>query len=131
MLTNLVIKKKIGCRCTSKENVRLIISLVAYYWVEPFPKSTEAPVIIGITTKNLLYNLPLMVNGKSVVVDNGAQLTNDVGLVFPVVPDEHDGKVWSAQDIVGGEWREGIPGSHIHLTDTMHGIYLKKDIYTK
>ena len=74
-----------------------------------------------------------MVDSKSVVSDNGTQLTHDVGLVCPVVPDEHGGKVWSARDIVGGEMREGIPGSHVHLTDTMLGIYLKKYIfiYTK
>ena len=70
-----------------------------------------------------------MVDSKSVVSDNGAQLMHDVGLVFPVVPDEHGGKVWSAQDIVGGEWREGIPGNYVHLTDTMLGIYLNIYLY--
>ena len=61
---------------------------------------------------------------KCEVGDNSEQLTHDAGLVFPVVPDKHGGKVWSAWDIVEGEWREGIPGSHVHLANITHGIYL-------
>ena len=30
----------------------------------------------------------------------------------------------SAGNIVGGEWREGVSRSHIHLTDTTHSIHL-------
>ena len=58
------------------------------------------------------------------MAEDRSKLTHDVWLVLPVVFDEHGGDVGSAGSIVGGEWREGITRSHVHLTDTAHGIYL-------
>ena len=84
-------------------------------------------------TEGALHNLVLVVNCEAVLAEDASKLTHDVWLVFPVVLDEHSRNVGSAGNAVGGEWRECITRSHVHLADTTHGIYLdwkkKRHIY--
>ena len=61
---------------------------------------------------------------ESVVTENGAQLTHDVRLIFPVVLDQHSCEVWSAGNIMGREWRKSVTKSHVHFANTTHSIHL-------
>ena len=78
----------------------------------------------NIITEGALHNLVLVVNCEAVLAEDASKLTHDVWLVLPVVLDEHSRYVGSAGNVVGGEWREGITRSHVHLAGTTHGIYL-------